>query len=299
MTVVTVGETMVALRGEGLLRLGTSFRTSIAGAESNVAIGLSRLGHRTRWVSRVGEDEAGELVLRTLRAEGVEVSTVERGPGPTGLILFEQRLPDVTRVLYYRDGSAASTLTAADVLPALTGATLVHLTGITPALGEGPRAAAEAVLDSEVPVSFDVNYRSRLWSAEAAAEVLTPLARRAHVVIGSADELALVGGTEALLAAGVREVVTKQGADGASASTVDGTWQAPGQRVPVVDSVGAGDAFTSGYLSGLLDGLSVPERLARGNACGAFAVATSGDWEGLPTRAELGLLGVEEGAALR
>lgn len=299
MTVVTVGETMLALRGEGLLRLGTPFRTSIAGAESNVAIGLSRLGHRTRWVSRVGADEAGELILRTLRAEGVDVSTVERGQGPTGMVLFEQRLPDVTRVLYRRDGSAASRLAPADALPALEDAELVHLTGITPALGESPRAAVEAVLDAGAEVSFDVNYRSRLWEPGHAAEVLTPLARRASVVIGSAEEIGLVGGGTALLAAGVREVVTKQGADGASVSTSDGEWTAPAHRVRVVDSVGAGDAFTSGYLSAMLDGLGIPERLARGNACGAFAVATSGDWEGLPTRAELDLLAAADGAALR
>ncbi|MEU3269780.1 sugar kinase [Saccharomonospora sp. NPDC006951] len=302
--VVTIGETMVAMRAEGLLRLGTTLRASIAGAESTVAIGLSRLGHSTRWASRVGRDEPGELVLRTLRAEGVDVSTVEYEEVPTGLILFEQRLPDVTRVQYYRANSAGSRLTAADVDAALTGEPrLVHVTGITPALGEGPRAAVEAAIDRAgnlgATVSLDVNFRSRLWSAGRAAEVLTPLAREAGVVIGSEEELDLVGGVEGLLASGVGEVVIKQGAEGASARTAGGSWSAPGHRVAVVDSVGAGDAFTSGYLSALLEGLAVPERLARGNACGAFAVATSGDWEGLPTRAELGLLTMTEGVALR
>lgn len=304
MTVVTLGETMMALRTTGLLRLGATLRTSIAGAEATVAIGLARLGHRARWVSRVGRDEAGELVLRTLRAEDVDVSAVERDDAPTGMILFEERLPDITRVQYYRTNSAATRLGPDDVSRALRGdVRLVHLSGITAGLGEGPRAAVEAALDKAAElgatVSFDINFRSKLWSPEEAAAVLTPLARRAHLVIGSADELDLVGGAGNLLAAGVREVVTKQGAAGASASTKDGSFSAPGHRVEVVDSIGAGDAFTCGYLSALLDGLPVPERLARGNTCGAFAVATSGDWEGLPTRPELELLNVKKGEALR
>ncbi|MEU6641869.1 sugar kinase [Saccharomonospora sp. NPDC046836] len=302
--VVTLGETMVAMRADGLLRLGTTLRASIAGAESTVAIGLSRLGHSTRWAGRVGRDEPGELVLRTLRAEDVDVSTVEYDSAPTGLILFEQRLPEVTRVQYYRAGSAGSCLGIEDVAATLdSGVRVVHLTGITPALGERPRAAVAAALararELGATVSFDVNFRSKLWQADDAARVLTPLARQANVVIGSANELRLVGGSQELLAAGVGEVVTKLGAEGASVCTVDGEWSAPGHRVPVVDSIGAGDSFTSGYLSALLDGLPLPGRLARGNACGAFAVATSGDWEGLPTRAELELLAAGEGAALR
>ncbi|MGA6161362.1 sugar kinase [Amycolatopsis magusensis] len=298
MTVVTLGETMVALRGKGLLRLGTEFRTSIAGAESNVAIGLARLGHQVRWLSRLGTDESGELVLRTLRAEGVDVSAVVRGPEPTGLVLFEQRLPGVTRVEYHRAGSAAAGLRPEHVTLG-DGVRLLHLTGITPALGPGPRAAVEAAAGTGAEVSLDVNLRTRLWPAAEAAGVLTPLARRAGIVIGSPEEIELVGGVESLLEAGVGEVVTKLGADGAAVSTADGEWTAPGHRVPVIDSIGAGDAFTAGYLSARLDGLGLEERLARGNACGAFAVASAGDWEGAPTRAELALLAVEEGTALR
>lgn len=302
--VVTFGETMLALRAEGLLRLGAGMRTSIAGAESTVAIGLSRLGHPTRWAGRVGRDEPGELVLRTLRAEGVDMSTVDYDDASTGLILFEQRLPDLTRVQYYRTDSAGSRLTPADVTAALDGGPrLVHLTGITPALSRTARQATEAAVDRAAElgstVSFDVNFRSRLWSATEAKAALTPLARRAAVVIGSAEEIDLVGGTDELLAAGVGEVVIKQGADGAAVHTAGQRHEAPGHRVPVVDSVGAGDAFTAGYLSALLDGLDHLARLERGNAAGAFAVATSGDWEGLPTRAELDLLVLERGSAIR
>src|SRR5947207_2454753 len=130
--VLTFGETMVALRGSGPLKLGGSMQVSVAGAESNVAIGLARLGHQVRWAGAVGEDEAGELVLRTLRAEGVDVSAAGRdAEAPTGLILFEPRLPEVTRVHYYRSGSAGSRLKGCAVEAAFTAAPprILHLTG--------------------------------------------------------------------------------------------------------------------------------------------------------------------------
>ncbi|MCC8242915.1 sugar kinase [Saccharothrix luteola] len=298
--VVVLGETMMSLRSTGTWRSGATATTSIAGAESTVAIGLSRLGHSARWVGRVGNDEPGELVLRTLRAEGVDTSAVARDEGaPTGLILFEQRTPDVTRVIYHRSGSAGSRLTEQDALTGLTGGTrLLHVTGITPALGPGPLAAAHAavdhVLDQGGLVSFDVNYRSRLWSADEASRVLTPLARRASVLIGSPEEIDLVGGDHA-----AGHVVTKLGADGARVRVDGGTWSAPAHRVRAVDPVGAGDAFTAGYLSGLLDGLPPAECLARGNTTGAFAVMTTGDWEGLPSRSELSLLDLAGGSTLR
>ncbi|WP_016697239.1 sugar kinase [Actinoalloteichus spitiensis] len=311
--VITLGESMAALRGTGPMRLGGDMRLSVAGAESNVAIGLSRLGHATRWVGRVGADQPGELVTRTLRAEGVDVTSVVVDPdAPTGLILFEPRIADVVRVNYYRSGSAGSRLNPRDLVPALTGgARLLHVTGITCALGPEPLAAVRHAVDharaSGWTVSLDVNFRSRLWSADEATRVLSPLAERADVVIASDDELPLVtGGTgdtaeaaQRLLDAGVSEVVVKLGADGAHLHHRDGTEHATAVRVPVVDTVGAGDAFSAGYLSARLDGLDSPGRLHRAVLLGAFAVASAGDWEGLPTRAELPLLDLAPGSTVR
>ena len=303
--VVLVGETMMSLRAKAMWRLGADARTSVAGAESTVAIGLSRLGHAIRWIGRVGADEPGELVLRTLRAEGVDTSAAVRdADAPTGLILFEQRTSEVTRVVYHRTGSAGSRLDRRDVVRGLgREARVLHLTGITPALGATALDAVHAALaharERRWTVSFDVNHRSLLWSTDRASSILSPLAREADVVIGSPDEIDLVGGADALAAAGVAELVTKHGADGASVRTRDGRWHAPAHRVTAVDTIGAGDAFTAGYLSGLLDALPPRERLARGNAAGAFAVTALGDWEGLPTRDELALLALGDGAALR
>ncbi|MGW6022938.1 sugar kinase [Streptomyces sp. NPDC055099] len=316
--VLTLGESMVALRGSGPLKLGGSMDVSVAGAESNVAIGLARLGHAARWAGAVGDDEAGELVLRTLRAEGVDVSAATRDPdAPTGLILFEPRLPEVTRVHYYRAGSAGSRLaaTAVEAAFASSGAPRVlHLTGITPALGPSARDACRRALELArehgTTVCLDVNFRSRLWSAEESASVLRTWMPYVDVLIASDDELPLCvpetkGAGEAsalageLLAQGVREVVVKLGADGATTYDAAGELYAPARPVRAVDAVGAGDAFVAGYLSALLDGEDLAGRLDRAVTTGAFAVASYGDWEGAPTRAELGLLGAGPGTVVR
>lgn len=326
---VTFGETMAAMRGEGPLRLGGTLRLSVAGAESNVAIGLARLGHGSAWAGRVGDDELGALVLRTLRAENVDVSAAIVDPGrPTGLILFERRTADITRVQYYRSGSAGGAVAAADVLPVLgsvrdpvrgpvrgpvcgpggnPGRGILHVTGITPALGptaaDAVRVGVERAREAGRLVSFDVNYRARLWTREEARALLRPLAARASVIFGSEQELALLtadpaasrpAAADELLGLGVQAVVVKRGVLGASAHTTDGVTAVPARVVRAVDVVGAGDAFVSGYLSGVLDGLSPAQCLERGAAVSAFAVGGAGDWEGLPTRPELGLLDVAE-----
>ncbi|MEV8564495.1 sugar kinase [Streptomyces sp. NPDC051322] len=318
MSVFTFGETMVALRGSGPLKLGGTMAVSVAGAESNVAIGLARLGHPVHWAGVVGADEAGELVLRTLRAEGVDVSGAARaGEAPTGLILFEPRLPEVTRVHYYRAGSAGSRVSADDVDRAFDAAgqppRVLHLTGITPALSPAARAAADRALELAgehgALVSIDVNYRSRLWSTQQASAVLCSWAPRADVLIASDDELPLClpdGSPDdtalrarALLDAGAGEVVVKLGAAGATAYTSGGKLHCPARPVRSLDPVGAGDAFVAGYLSALLDGADTASRLDRAVTTGAFAVATPGDWEGAPTRAELGLLAADSGTVVR
>ncbi len=297
--VLTVGESMVSFRVPGPLAQGGTATIHLAGAESNVAIGLARLGHRAAWAGRVGDDEFGQLVLRQLRAEGVGTAGARTDRDrPTGLMFLERRAADVARVAYRRAGSAGSALAVADLEGALTPPPrLLHLTGITPALSATARECVEWLLPAArqagVGVSFDVNHRARLWSREQAREVLTPLAAQADLVVASEDELDLVapGDEQAaaarLLGAGVAEVVVKRGSRGSTAWTADGRLDQPALAVTAVDTVGAGDAFTAGYLSALLDGLDVAERLRRGTCCGAFAVSTAGDWEGLPRREEL------------
>ncbi|MEV7144743.1 sugar kinase [Streptomyces tauricus] len=314
--VLTFGETMVSLQTEGPLSTGATARTAVAGAESNVAIGLARLGHRVSWAGRLGADEPARLILRTLRGEGVDVryATTE-AEAPTGALLRERLVADVTRVHYWRAGSAASRQQPEHIVPALTaGARVLHVTGITCALGSGPLAAVTAAVDHARAhgwtVVLDVNHRARLWSRKEAAHTLHRFRGSVDVLIASDDELPLIAGHEGaeseeravaeMLAAGVREVVVKRGADGADLYGADGDHHhQAAHRVPVVDTVGAGDAFCAGYLSGLLDGLAPADRLRRAGATGAFVVGTRGDWEGLPHRDELGLLDAPPGSAVR
>jgi 2-dehydro-3-deoxygluconokinase len=310
--VLTLGETMAAFRAAGALRLGGTVQLSVAGAESTVAIGLARLGHRVRWIGVTGADEPGELIRRTLRAEGVDLALARVDPAaPTGLILFEPRVADVTRVSYYRTGSAGARLAAADAAAAFDGdgpaPRLLHVTGITCALGPGPRAAvATAITRARAAgstVCLDVNHRRRLWSTAEAAAALRPLLPSIDVLVASDDELAVLSDAadpaRALLDAGIGEVVVKHGAGGATSHRTGGSRHRPARSVPAVDTIGAGDAFVAGLLSGLLDGLDVPDRLDRAATTAAFAVATRGDWEGLPTRDELSLLDHAPGTALR
>ncbi|MEU8180045.1 sugar kinase [Micromonospora sp. NPDC049047] len=309
---LTLGETMAAFRSSGPLRLGGTAGISVAGAESTVAIGLARLGHRAAWIGVTGADEPGALVRRTLHAEGVDLTWSRIDPSaPTGLILFENRVADINRVTYHRAGSAGSRLGPADVTRAFDAPgsppRLLHVTGITCALGVEPYqsvlAAVRRARAAGSTVCLDVNHRQRLWSVTEAAAALRPLVPSIDLVVASDDELAVLTDAAdpvaALLSAGVTEVVVKHGAGGASSHRATGTVHRPARTVPVVDTVGAGDAFVAGLLSGWLDGVDAPARLDRAVTTGAFAVATRGDWEGLPERAELTLLDHEPGGTVR
>ncbi len=310
--VVTIGEAMVSLRSSGPLGAGGSLTPGLAGAESNVAIGLARLGHDAEWIGRVGGDAFGELVLRQLRAEAVRVSRVTvDAVAQTWLMFLEQRTADISRVDYRRAGSAGSRLDVGDVAAvAATPPRALHLTGVTPALSPTARAAFGAAAQSAsaagVFVSLDVTYRSRLWSPDAAREALHPVARLADVVIASEDELGLVAtGAEpeavaSLLDSGVALVAVKRGAAGASLWTAAGRIDQAPFAVTSVDPVGAGDAFCAGLLSGWLDGLDPAGCLERAALLGAWSVSTVGDWQGLPRRHELdSLRGLRPGETLR
>lgn len=311
---LAVGETMALLAAPqiGRLRHATSLTLGVAGAESNVAIGARRLGWPAAWVGRVGDDELGELVVSKIRAEGVDVGGVVRDPdAPTSLMLKERRTVGMVRVRYYRRNGPGARLQPGDLDPAqIAAAGVLHLTGITPALSDSARAtvdhAVELARSAGVPVSFDLNYRSALWPPEEAAVVCRDLAARADLVFAGDDEAQLLGleGDPAELARGLAglgagHAVVKLGERGAVA-VVDGAVHAV-DPVPVqaLDPVGAGDAFVAGYLVETLTGRPVQERLRTAAACGAFAVTVPGDWEGMPSREELEILGVRPGTVHR
>lgn len=308
--VVTLGETMAMMRSvqPGPLAHAGTLETGIGGAESNVAIGLRRLGIDVAWAGRVGSDSLGELVLRELRAEGLRVLARTDSGAPTGLMIKERRTSETVKVWYYRAGSAGSRLSWEDVpADAVAEARLLHITGITPALSataaEAVRFAVDCAHDAGTLVSLDLNYRSALWSREDAAPVLRKLVADADVVFAGEDEAAIALGSSApplLLAArladmGPEQVVIKLGADGCTALLDGGEYSQDAVPIHALDTVGAGDAFVAGYLAELLAGADPQARLATAVRTGAFACLTAGDWEGLPTRADLQALGAAEG----
>jgi 2-dehydro-3-deoxygluconokinase len=308
-SVVTIGETMALLTAPNKgLHSGSCLPIGIGGAESNVAIGLARLGVPSTWISRLGADSFGALITRELRAEGVRVIAQQDPAAPTGMMVKEHRDGTPWRVRYYRSNSAAAQLTPADLDETAIGeASVLHLTGITPALGPGPlltiqRAIAIARAAGTL-VSLDVNYRSTLWPPAEAATVLSGLICGVDLLYAGPEESALLLGLDqpsrspsfedgedlahGLAKLGPSTVVVKLGALGSIAVQGEQTFRAPTQPITVVDAVGAGDAFVAGYLSELVTGAAVGECLRMGNILGGAVCQQPGDWEGLPTRDEL------------
>lgn len=301
--VVTVGETMVLVRthSPGRPLNQDSCTLALGGAESNVAIGLARLGHRVRWISALGEDFFGDMIESALQLEGVEVVAPRSSHRPTGLMVKSPSTGTERFVSYYRSGSAASEMTIGSISEdMLRDARLLHITGITPALSEGARGLVLDVVGRAkrlgLTVSFDVNYRSALWPVSQAAPTARELARQVDVIFGDRIELELLleeaPASElellsAVAAMGASQVVLKRGDRGALGYVHGEFFEHSAEPAEVVDTVGAGDAFVAGYLSGWLDSAGPADNIRRAVFCGARACENAGDWEGAPTRAQL------------
>lgn len=298
--IVTFGETMVLFLAEtaGPLREATRYGRFIAGAETNVATGLCRLGHSAGWISRLSDDELGRAVAFRLRGEGVDISRATIDPeAPTGLMIREKRELGPLEVIYYRRGSAASRLTPDDLdADYIRGARYLHLTGITPALSATCRAtsfaAAKIAREAGVPVVLDPNLRFKLWSREEARTTLRELTQQADILLPGLEEGEFLTGesdpdTAARafleLAPSLKMVVMKLGAEGSMVVTRDERVHVPATPLPrVIDPVGAGDAFAAGFYAGQLRGLGLAETLAVANRCGAWATTAPGDADVFP-----------------
>jgi len=303
--VVTLGEPLICLTApSGRLQAARSLVKSVAGAESNLAIGLARLGRTVAMLTRVGADPFGDEIVRTLRGEGVETQWVAREhTAPTGVMIKERRGPDDIHVYYYRQSSAAARLCAADLpAEAVEQAARVHVTGITLALGEGPREAVDELLrlanEHRVPVSFDPNFRLKLWSVREAAQACASLLPSISDLLVGEDELVamadvsgakpdLEGALEWLEDFDLNSTVVKRGADGVIGVRGGERYARPAYPVgSLVDTVGAGDAFNAGFLHASLDGDSFKSALDVGCWVASRVVSHFGDYEGLPEASE-------------
>lgn len=303
-TVLTIGETMAAFTPAetGSLRYVRDFRMKTAGAESNTAIGLAKLGISAEWYSRIGDDEFGAFLVRELQADGVSCRYVVHDPAHRTGIMFKELSPSGTKVYYYRENSAASCLSPDDICPELfEGVSLLHLTGITPILSESCREAVFHAFDlaeeKGIPVSFDPNIRKRLWQGSDYSPLLRDLVSRSTIILAGLDEAAVLYGTdtpetalEAILNTGPAVAAIKDSSHGAwiaAASMDNRPVFIPPYPCNPVEPVGAGDGFNAGFLAGLLQGKD-PETAGRmGAVCGALATQVSGDTEGYPDAAQL------------
>lgn len=300
--VLTLGESLALLRPARAVsfELASDVHLGIGGAESNVAIGVSRLGGTSEWIGRVGDDALGLRIVRELRAEGVSVHAIVDEAASTAVMFKEHPTVGPSRVRYYRDGSAGSRLAPEDVDEGLfPGAAVLHVTGITPSLSPTADRAVHRALDLAhahgVAVSFDVNHRRALRRHREASRIYAEIARRSTILFAGEDEAALlvphvrtrIDLLRGMRALGPAEAVLKLGDEGCLASIGEEEFALPAVPVPVVDTVGAGDAFVAGYLADRARGVAPAERLDTAIRCGAFACTSSGDWEGAARRADL------------
>jgi 2-dehydro-3-deoxygluconokinase len=302
--VITMGETMMAFEAQdfGPLRENILYKKWMGGAEDNFIIGLARLGFCCGWFSRLGRDEFGKEILRTIKGEGVDVSRVVLDPETqTGVFFVEAHAKGEPRCYYYRRLSAASRLSPRDVDPGyIKRAKVIYATGITPAISDSAREAIEIFLEisrkNDQLIVFDPNLRLKLWGIDMAREVLIPMMRMSSFVLPGEEELRLLmdcrdldGAIQKAHGMGIENLVIKRGAAGA-ALAISGSQpkDVPGFVLKnPVSSMGAGDCFAAGFVAGLLKEQSLEECVHWGNAMGAFCLMGRGPYQTLPDFEEL------------
>ncbi|AZO93830.1 sugar kinase [Iocasia frigidifontis] len=301
--VITLGETMVLMNPTeaGPLRYVDRFKKQIAGAETNVAIGINKLGHSTGWISRLGSDEFGQYVLSVIKGEGVDTSRVIMDVDtPTGVFFKERRILGLSQVYYYRRQSAASYMLPEDLDEEyIASARYLHLTGITPALSSSCLATVQQAIEiahqNNVLVSFDPNIRFKLWDRRKAKEILLSLIREVDILLPGVKEADMLLGkmdepedyAQKFIEMGPEIVALKLGKTGSYIADKEKGRIVEGFSSTEVDAAGAGDAFAAGFLSGLLEGKDIFEAAMIANAAGAFAVTLPGDYEAFPTSQDL------------
>lgn len=303
--VTAIGETMLRYSVPSGRRLSTFARLEahVGGAESNVLAALAGMGRPCGWFSALPANSLGRRVERALKGASVDTAGVVWNGERVGTYYVEfAAAPRPVQVIYDRAGSAFSQLTVEQVdWDALLDTTVIHLTGITPALSTG---CAEIVTEAcrrasaaGVRISFDVNFRAKLWSPEQAAGVLRPIIEQVDLLIcGEADGallFQLTGPIQEQLAqlsrlTDARDIILTRGAAGAATIENGRVVAVPATPARVVDRIGAGDAFAAGVIDGWLEG-DVVAGMQLGSMLGAVALTKQGDMLDI-TRQEIAAL---------
>ncbi|MEK4406983.1 sugar kinase [Sporosarcina sp. FSL K6-6792] len=296
-SILTLGDGLITMNpaDTGPLRFVTNFSRKVGGAELNFAIGCSRLGLKSKWVSRLGNDEFGRVIYNFARGEGIDVTNVELMDGyPTSLNFKEIQEDGSGKTFYYRHQSPMLTMEPKDITKDMfEGVDVIHLTGvflsINPKNIEIVKQVLEIAKEAGIPVSFDPNLRLKMWTIEEARAAFMQIFPYVDILLTGLDEIELIledSSDEALIDCAKRfqinQFVIKDGANGSRVLT-DGTWyEKEAFKVNPVDTVGAGDGYDAGYIYAYLNGFSPQERLELANGVGALVTTVSGDNEGLP-----------------
>jgi 2-dehydro-3-deoxygluconokinase len=301
---VTFGEpmTMFYANEAGPLHEVFSFSKALAGAEGNVATGLSRLNHPTGYVTKLGEDNFGHFIAQAMKNENIDTDHIAfTKEYSTGMLIKSKAVTGDPKVEYFRKNSAASKLSLVDFDEAyFNSAGHLHVTSIFAALSQSCHEfsihAMEFMKSKGKTISLDPNLRPSLWpNAETMVNTINDLATRCDWFLPGLGEGKILTGLDTpeeisdfYLKRGVSLVVIKLGPEGAYYKSSEEEGYVHGFKVEkVVDTVGAGDGFAVGVISALLEKLPIAEAVKRGNAIGALAVMSPGDMDGLPTRKEL------------
>lgn len=287
---------------EGELESVTSWETSTSGAELNVAVGLKRLGEDVGYMTKLGRDPLGALLINRMHQDGIATEMISYSEDRTTGFQLKQKVTEGDpKVASFRKFSAASTLAYADFKDLdFSAYDWFHVTGILAGLSESTREAtphlSEIARQNGITFSYDPNLRPYLWkSPKEMADYMNMMAAVSDYYLpGVKENVACIGEADPEKAAGIylesgcKCVVIKLGADGAYYATKNERGYVPGFHIDkIVDTVGAGDGFAAGFISGIKEGLSLPEAVRRANAIGAIQLTSKGDNEGLPTRPEL------------
>lgn len=321
--VLGFGETMLRFSppAGGRLEDTRTFESYVAGTESNTLAGASRLGLRCAWISALPENALGRRVAGELQRYGVDTRGVVWTSGPSRLGVFyaeESPAPAGPRVEYDRAGSAIALLDADAVdLAILETARVLHLTGITPALGPGAKEVFQRLLrkarDAGMEVSFDVNYRAQLWEAPEAAAGIEEACRTASLLLCTRDDAATLWGFTGSAESMLRQVEERFGAGKTIVMTLgsEGAAELRGgeyDEAPTFPSegkvrFGSGDAFAAGYLCAYLEGPGYKQvrgvepgatALLFGNAIAALKRCIVGDIATVTSEEALGVLQRDE-----
>jgi len=302
--IMLVGEPMglFIANEEDPLDMVSSFTAAVAGAEFNVAVGLSRLGHQVGYLTKLGNDPFGKRIARTMEQNEISCKLISYSKEhPTGFMLKSKVSKGDPEIFYFRKNSAASTICRADIDRIdFSEYKILHMTGIFPALSEATLDTSKFLMEKAktagLTIFFDPNLRPQLWPNKAImvttlnalaekADYFLPGVRECEILMGSRDPQIIA---EYYLSRGVKHIIIKTGKQGAFAADKAGSFSCPTfQEDQIVDTVGAGDGFAAGIISAVNEGLSLKKAVLRANAIGTIQIQSSGDNDGLPTRDKL------------